>query len=201
MAFQSAAFIMGCFRAPPPWRKTAPLKRPIKRSMKTECTKPSHSQSVANFVANVHSQGIIAAARTKFRISFAKPFAFASEVICSLIRSCFFEIWWPKFASESPRRVNKIAFAFAAVSLRPRCGQVRKRTAKKFLQLLRALWDAANFREMQHCNQTVYAHGKLTWDQQSRCIVGGTKNPSFLAIFCSPACAHLLVYLRCSLAI
>ena len=24
---------MGCFRAPPPWRKTAPLKRPIKRSM------------------------------------------------------------------------------------------------------------------------------------------------------------------------
>ena len=25
--------LMGCFRAPPPWRKTAPLKRPIKRSM------------------------------------------------------------------------------------------------------------------------------------------------------------------------
>ena len=24
---------MGCFRAPPPWRKTAPQKRPIKRSM------------------------------------------------------------------------------------------------------------------------------------------------------------------------
>ena len=24
---------LGCFRAPPPWRKTAPLKRPIKRSM------------------------------------------------------------------------------------------------------------------------------------------------------------------------
>ena len=24
---------MGCFRAPPSWRKTAPLKRPIKRSM------------------------------------------------------------------------------------------------------------------------------------------------------------------------
>ena len=27
---------MGCFRAPPPWRKTAPLKRPIKRSMTGE---------------------------------------------------------------------------------------------------------------------------------------------------------------------
>ena len=25
--------LMGCFRAPPPWRKTAPLKRPIKMSM------------------------------------------------------------------------------------------------------------------------------------------------------------------------
>ena len=25
--------LMGCFRAPPTWRKTAPLKRPIKRSM------------------------------------------------------------------------------------------------------------------------------------------------------------------------
>ena len=24
--------LMGCFRAPPPWRKRAPLKRPIKRS-------------------------------------------------------------------------------------------------------------------------------------------------------------------------
>ena len=26
--------LMGCFRAPPPWGKMAPLKRPIKRSMK-----------------------------------------------------------------------------------------------------------------------------------------------------------------------
>ena len=29
----SIGSFMGCFRAPPPWRKTAPLKRPIKRSM------------------------------------------------------------------------------------------------------------------------------------------------------------------------
>ena len=28
--------LMGCFRAPPPWRKAAPLKRPIKRSMIVE---------------------------------------------------------------------------------------------------------------------------------------------------------------------
>ena len=29
----SVGCLIGCFRAPPPWRKTAPLKRPIKRSM------------------------------------------------------------------------------------------------------------------------------------------------------------------------
>ena len=30
----SVSCLMGCFRAPPPWWKTAPLKRPIKRSMR-----------------------------------------------------------------------------------------------------------------------------------------------------------------------
>ena len=30
----SVGCLVGCFRAPPPWRKTAPLKRPIERSMK-----------------------------------------------------------------------------------------------------------------------------------------------------------------------
>ena len=30
----SVGCLMGCFRAPLPWRKTAPLKRPIKRSMR-----------------------------------------------------------------------------------------------------------------------------------------------------------------------
>ena len=30
----SVGSLMGCFRAPPPWRKTAPLRRPIKRSMR-----------------------------------------------------------------------------------------------------------------------------------------------------------------------
>ena len=29
----SVGYLMGCFRAPQPWWKTAPLKRPIKRSM------------------------------------------------------------------------------------------------------------------------------------------------------------------------
>ena len=29
----SVGCLMGCFRAPPPWQKTALIKRPIKRSM------------------------------------------------------------------------------------------------------------------------------------------------------------------------
>ena len=37
----SVGCLMGCFRAPPPWRKTAPLKRPIKRSMSL-VTRPIH---------------------------------------------------------------------------------------------------------------------------------------------------------------
>ena len=31
----SVGCLMGCFRAPPPWQKTAPLKRPMKSSMRT----------------------------------------------------------------------------------------------------------------------------------------------------------------------
>ena len=39
----SVGCLMGCFWAPPPWRKTAPLKRPIKRSMNFDGTqRPSH---------------------------------------------------------------------------------------------------------------------------------------------------------------
>ena len=34
---------------------------------------------------------------------------------------------------------------------------------------------------------------------QSRCMAGGAKNPSFLAIFCSSVCARLLVHVRCPL--
>ena len=34
----SVGCLMGFFRAPPPWQKTAPLKRPIKRSMRKAIT-------------------------------------------------------------------------------------------------------------------------------------------------------------------
>ena len=40
----SVGCLMGCFRAPPPWRKTAPLKRPIKRSM-SDKTLLNHTDS------------------------------------------------------------------------------------------------------------------------------------------------------------
>ena len=47
-------------------RSKGVLCRVLERlSVEAECTKPSHSQSLVNFVANVHSQGI-SAARTKF---------------------------------------------------------------------------------------------------------------------------------------
>ena len=57
----SVGSLMGCFRAPPPWRKTAPLKRPIKRSMKSASSKPINQicTSLANFVARVKAQGIL----------------------------------------------------------------------------------------------------------------------------------------------
>ena len=35
----SVGCLMGCFRAPPPWRKTAPLERPIKRSMRKDASR------------------------------------------------------------------------------------------------------------------------------------------------------------------
>ena len=44
----SVGCLMGCFRAPPPWRKTAPLKRPIKRSMRAH----SSQKLLRNYVCN-----------------------------------------------------------------------------------------------------------------------------------------------------
>ena len=45
----SIGSLMGCFRAPPPWRKTAPLKRPTKRSMKSQRFSYATSQIGAFF--------------------------------------------------------------------------------------------------------------------------------------------------------
>ena len=58
----------------------------------------------------------------------------------------------------------------------------------------------------EKCN--FFAHRFRKWENslgtniehmQSRCMAGGAKNPSFLAIFCSSACARLLVHFRCPL--
>ena len=42
----SVGCLMGCFRAPPPWRKTAPLKRPIKRSMRMDPEIPKRKRKI-----------------------------------------------------------------------------------------------------------------------------------------------------------
>ena len=64
-----------------------------------ECTKPSHSQSLAIFVANVCSQG---SENLKFfAISFAKPFAVAGELIHSAEFAAFlFESWWQNLGTR-----------------------------------------------------------------------------------------------------
>ena len=65
----SVGSLMGCFRAPPPWRKTAPLKRPIKRSMKIATLPPvealnrnSKPQIAARYAAFWHAAPQIALA-------------------------------------------------------------------------------------------------------------------------------------------
>ena len=65
----SVGCLMGCFRAPPPWRKTAPLKRPIKRSrnnvraIRTNRLKPA----IRKFLA------LRSAIRKNKRVQFGNP--------------------------------------------------------------------------------------------------------------------------------
>ena len=49
----SVGCLMGCFRAPKPCRKTAPLKRPIKRSMNL-CLGLKFSSEIDNFKSATH---------------------------------------------------------------------------------------------------------------------------------------------------
>ena len=49
----SVGCLMGCFRAPPPWRKTAPLKRPIKRSMINVCCQLEDFQPSQTYQSNI----------------------------------------------------------------------------------------------------------------------------------------------------
>ena len=88
--------------------------------LKPECTTLSHPQSLANFVANIHSQGI-SAARTIFAISFEETFAFASEFLRNAQLTTLFRLsrplrsqvvwgvcpgkvrkkfWWRKYAGK-----------------------------------------------------------------------------------------------------
>ena len=61
----SVGCFRGCFRAPPPWRKTAPLKRPIKRSMIIRAIFPNYTpdnlfmlgESAASKIMHVRTVG------------------------------------------------------------------------------------------------------------------------------------------------
>ena len=46
----SAGCLIGCFQAPSPWRKTASLKRPIKRSMKLNVNSESANRALVTVV-------------------------------------------------------------------------------------------------------------------------------------------------------
>ena len=61
---------------------------------------PSHSQSLANIVANVHSQ-VLSAAKTissSFHLRNHSPLL--ANKFQHLLRNFLFEIWWLKFASD-----------------------------------------------------------------------------------------------------
>ena len=89
----------------------------------TNLSAPRH-RTLANFVASTHSQGI-SAARTKLGNFIRKTILIRQRIPSQrLIRSILFEIWYRKFASEFPG-ASEFAFAFAAVSLRPRCTQIQ----------------------------------------------------------------------------
>ena len=62
----SVGCLMGCFRAPPPWRKTAPLKRPIKRSMmcKEKASRPQERMSTPTVVTSSQRKSLHASFTT-----------------------------------------------------------------------------------------------------------------------------------------
>ena len=71
-----------------------------------ECTTPSHSQSLANSVANFHSQGV-SAARTQFSRFHSQNHSHSlANSFATLIPNFCFEIWWLEFASECLGRVR-----------------------------------------------------------------------------------------------
>ena len=84
--------------------------------------------------------------------------------------------------------------------------QMRKCTAEKFLQLFRSL-KCSKFQGKR--KMFFFADQSRKWENslgtniehmQSRCMAGGAKSRSFLAIFCSSASASLLVHVRCPLS-
>ena len=122
----SVGCLMGCFRAPPPWRKTAPLKRPIKRSMIITELILAHQNRTIAIASDFRVDGAkspeipqkegvlgseIAARNRKSLATFHRTL----KSQCSIAFSCLgnrCDFWGPRWASQS--QIAKIA----AISVR-----------------------------------------------------------------------------------
>ena len=100
--------ILGVFEVSLVFSKRTTKRRTGNLPIGPECTTPSHSQSLANFVANVHSQGI-SPQRERFFSQFHSQIhshSLANSFATLNSQAFFFEIWWRKFASEFSGRVR-----------------------------------------------------------------------------------------------
>ena len=93
----SVGSLMGCFRAPPPWRKTAPLKRPIKRSM----ILASFEQVIQDKNALIsHRLALFRSLCNKRQVIAQKQ---VSQTYRNVSRTCFCRILSPKLGLLSPK--------------------------------------------------------------------------------------------------
>ena len=92
-----------------------------------KCTKPSHSQLLANFVENVHSQGI-SAAKTKVSPFHSQKHSHSLANSFAALHSQLFCLRFGAYNSlANLRGASEFVFIFAAVWLRPRCTQGPRR--------------------------------------------------------------------------
>ena len=102
------------------------ISRETSFTSRPECTKPSHSQSLANFVANVHLQGTLKARKGILPCHSKKhAFAVAGELIFAALnlQPLCLRLGGSKSLANF-RGASEFTFAFAAVPLRPRCVQL-----------------------------------------------------------------------------
>ena len=104
--------------------KMPPIFDPKKCTVSSLLSAPSHriQKSLVNFVANFHSQGNCAVRTTFSQFHSQKNSHSLANSFVMLSSQFLSEIWRRTFANEFSG-ASEFAFAFAAVSLRPRCTQ------------------------------------------------------------------------------